>query len=227
VPPQQGFDRLYETARALGEETRFGIYQQVCVSGEPVSVRGLAQEFSLHPNAIRQHLARLEQAGLVVSHADRDAVGAGRPKRLYEPSPEPLEFSHPPRSSRVIVSLLVEAVDTLPSDPKQLTQFGRGWGRSWATRRKKENGSVPRSRRGRADYLLRELTEWGWRPSATREPGRIRLSTGRCLFRDRSPGTNGRCCVLEEGLLTGIVETLVNGHAKVTRRQGCRLEVVL
>jgi predicted ArsR family transcriptional regulator len=225
--PQDGFERLFETARALGEETRFGIYRQVCVSAEPVSVRSLAQDFSLHPNAIRQHLSRLEQAGLVVSHADRDGVGAGRPRRLYEPSPEPLEFDHPPRSTRAIVSLLAEAVDTLPSDPRRLAQFGRGWGRSWATRRKRENGSVPRSRRGRADYLMRELSEWGWRPLAQREPQGIRLTTGRCLFRDRAPGANGRCCALEEGLLTGLVETLVNGHAKVVRTQGCRLEVVL
>jgi hypothetical protein len=74
---------------------------------------------------------------------------------------------------------------------------------------------------------MRELSAWGWRPSAKRGPGGVRLATGACLFRDRSPGLNGRCCALEEGLLTGLVETLVNGHARVLRTQGCRLEVVL
>ena len=227
VAQPDGFDRLYETARALGEETRFRIYRQVCVSGDPVSVRSLAQEFSLHPNAIRQHLGQLEQAGLVVSRPDRKGNGAGRPRRLYEPSPEPLEFTSPPRSTRAIVAVLSEAVDSLPSDRTRLVKFGRGWGRSWATRRKRENGAVPRSHRGRAEYLAGELAEWGWQPSVHREQGGIRLTTGRCLFHDRAPGLNGRCCALEEGLLTGLVETLVNGHAKVLRTQGCRLEVVL
>lgn len=227
VASPEGFDRLYETARALGEETRFGIYRQVCVAGEPVSVRSLAQEFSLHPNAIRQHLARLEQAGLVVSRPDRNGGGAGRPRRLYEPSPQPLEFSHPPRSTRTILGLLAEAVDTVPADRSTLAEFGRGWARSWAARRKREHGAVPRSRRGRAELLMGELSEWGWRPSIHRGSDGIRLATGTCLFRDRGPGLNGRCCALEEGLLTGLVETLVNGHARVVRTQGCRLEVAL
>src|SRR5919106_2264695 len=71
-------DRLYETARALGEETRFKVYRAICVADDPVPVSALADSFSLHPNAIRQHLGRLEQAGLVVSRADRDGIGAGR-----------------------------------------------------------------------------------------------------------------------------------------------------
>lgn len=224
-----GFDRLYETARALGEETRFKIYRAICVADDPVPVTELADSFSLHPNAIRQHLARLEQAGLVVSRADRDGTGAGRPRRLYEPSPRPLEFAHPPHSIRSLVAVLADAVDALPSDHRTLVRFGRGWGRSWASRRKREmNGTSPRSRRGRADLLARELRDWGWRPTTSREGSRIRLSTERCLFRDViGADTNGRCCALEEGLLSGLVEALANGHAKVVRADGFHLSVVV
>jgi predicted ArsR family transcriptional regulator len=224
-----GFDRLYETARALGEETRFKIYRAICVADDPIPVSSLAASFSLHPNAIRQHLARLEQAGLVVSRADREGVGVGRPRRLFEPSPTPLEFAHPPRSMRSLIGVLADAIDTLPGDPRSLVRFGRAWGRSWAIRRKRElNGSAPRSRRGRAELLARELRDWGWRPSAVREAGGIRLATGQCLFRDViGADTNGRCCALEEGLLTGLVEALVNGHARVVRAEGCRLQVLV
>jgi predicted ArsR family transcriptional regulator len=222
-----GFDRLYGTARALGEETRFGIYRRLCTSEEPVSVSTLAEAFSLHPNAIRQHLTRLEQAGLVVSWAERNGGTAGRPRRLYEPSPEPIEFAHPPRSTRTLVTVLAGAIDSLPADPDTLVEFGRSWGRSWAAQRKRDTGSPPRSRRGRAALLARELRDWGWRPAATRENGSLRLTTGRCLFRDLIPESNGRCCALEEGLLTGLVETLVNGHARVVRATGCSLEVVV
>jgi predicted ArsR family transcriptional regulator len=222
-----GFDRLYGTARALGEETRFGIYRRLCTSEEPVSVNALAEDFSLHPNAIRQHLARLEQAGLVVSWAERNGGTAGRPRRLYEPSPEPIEFVHPPRSLRALLTVLAGAIDSLPADPEALVEFGRGWGRSWAAQRKRDNGSAPRSRRGRVSLLARELRDWGWRPTATKEDGAVRLTTGRCLFRELIPGSNGRCCALEEGLLTGLVESLVNGHAKVARAEGCHLDVVV
>jgi predicted ArsR family transcriptional regulator len=85
-----GFDRLYETARALGEETRFKVYRAICVADDPIPVSALADSFSLHPNAIRQHLSRLEQAGLVAAPAARAGRGAGRPPpRAAPPAPTP------------------------------------------------------------------------------------------------------------------------------------------
>jgi predicted ArsR family transcriptional regulator len=222
-----GFDRLYETARALGEDTRFRIYRHLCRSEGPVAVTTLAQSFDLHPNAIRQHLSRLQQAGLVVSRAERGGGGAGRPRRLYEPSPEPIDFAHPPRSMQFLVTVLVEAVDTLPGDDSMLIEFGRAWGRSWAIRRKRERGAGPRSRKGRAELLAGELRDWGWRPTLAPDNGDFRLTSGRCLWKDLAPSSNGRSCALEEGLLTGLAETLLNGHARSIRAQGCGLEVRL
>ncbi len=136
-------------------------------------------------------------------------------------------MSHPPRPMKALVEVLSAAVDALPSDESHLSDLGREWGRSWAARRKRANGAAPRSRRGRAELLSRELATWGWRPESHRDSDGIRLLTGRCLFHGEGPGLNGRCCALEEGLLTGLVETFANGHAKVVRAQGCRLEVVL
>lgn len=224
---EDGFDRLYETARALGEETRFRIYRRLCLADEPVGVSDLASSFSLHPNAVRQHLSRLEQAGLAVSRIDREGTGAGRPRRLYELGPDRLDLARPPRTTGSLVTLLAEAVEALPSQPAVLVDLGRRWGRTWAARRKRENGGAPRSPAGRANALARELREWGWRPETRRMSREIRVATGRCLFQDRDPGLHGRCCELEEGLLTGLAEVLANGHARVIRTRGCRLEVAL
>jgi predicted ArsR family transcriptional regulator len=222
---ESSFDRLFTTARALGEETRFGVYRTLCMADAPVSVGSLADAFSLHPNAIRQHLARLEQAGLVVSRPDRGGGGAGRPRRLYEPSPGQIDFAHPPRSTRALVSVLAEALGTLPQDRRQLVEFGQGWGRAWAAKRKRGNGRTPRSRQGRADLLARALRDWGWRPVTRRENGVVRLTAEGCLFEDLA--VNGRACALEEGLLEGIAGALLNGHATSVRARDCRLEVEL
>jgi predicted ArsR family transcriptional regulator len=224
---ESSFDRLFATARALGEETRFGVYRTVCLSDGPVSVGSLAEEFSLHPNAIRQHLARLEQAGLIVSRPDRTGSGAGRPRRLYEPSPRQIDFAHPPRSTRALASVLAEAISVLPGDRRLLVEFGRGWGRTWAAKRKRGNGRSPRSRRGRADLLSRELRDWGWRPVTHTDNGSVWLTADRCLFDDLGPAVNGRACALEEGLLTGIAEAYLNGQAKQIEARDCRLEVEL
>ncbi|MGH2683699.1 MAG: helix-turn-helix transcriptional regulator [Actinomycetota bacterium] len=221
-----GFETLYETARALGEETRFRIYRQLSLSGHAESAVELARSYGLHPNAVRQHLARLEQAGLVVSSLDR-STGPGRPRRLYEASRGPLELGHAPRTLKPLVSMLSHVVDTLPGEPAQLRDLGRAWGRTWATQRRAGNGGVPRSRKRRAELLARLLAEWGWQPMSRNENGGVRISTGRCLFNDLSPQRDGLCCALEEGLLSGLVEAMVNGHAEVVRLPGCRLEIGL
>lgn len=221
-----GFDTLYVTARALGEETRFRIYRWLSGSGHAESVTELARSFHLHPNAVRQHLSRLEQAGLLVSSLDRSS-GAGRPRRLYEPSHQPLELGHPPRTLKPLVSVLSHVVDALPADPTQLRDLGRTWGRTWATQRRAGNGGVPRSRKRRAEIMARLLAEWGWQPISRNENGRVRISTGCCLFDDLSLERDGLCCALEEGLLSGLVEAMLNGHAEVVRLPGCRFEIRL
>lgn len=220
--PENGFERLYETARALGEETRFRIYRHLSVSETPTSVSDLAEAFSLHPNAVRQHLARLEQAGLVVSRPHREG-GAGRPRRLFQRSPERQVLGRSPRPLGALVSVLADALDDLPAGRDDLVAFGRTWGRAWARRRKRENGA-PRSRQARVQLLAGELAHWGWNPSTSVEDSAIRLETRRCLFHASRPGRPDRCCILEEGLLGGLTDGLLNGRAEVSVR-GCRLEV--
>lgn len=208
------FDRLYEAARALGEETRFRIYRELCTAEHPSSVGQLAQAFSLHPNAIRSHVSRLEQAGVVVSTLER-STGAGRPRRLYEASPELLEFSYPTRPTKALLEMLAGAIDTLPSDRRSLVAFGKTWGRNWASRRR--NGTPPRSRKAQVDLLVGQMREWGWRPTTRLESGRTRITTRECLFGHMAHGTNGRCCALEEGMLRGLAEAALGGPAKVIR----------
>jgi predicted ArsR family transcriptional regulator len=221
-----GFDRLYQTARALGEETRFRIYRRIWLSTTPLGVSEIADDFSLHPNAVRQHLAHLEQARLVASRLERPG-GVGRPRRVYERNAEPLVLSHPPGSLHSLLAMMAAVVDATPTDRRRLVEFGRSWGRTWATRRKRGNGRTPRSAKARLQLLNRELAEWGWHPTQQQSNGRLTVSTSRCLFHDRPPGEHGRCCALEEGLLQGLTESLLNGHSEVVTVRGCRLQVSL
>lgn len=54
-----------EIHKALADDTRFRLYRYLGLSGRPVSVRELSTRLSLHPNTLRPHLRRLEEAGLV------------------------------------------------------------------------------------------------------------------------------------------------------------------
>jgi predicted ArsR family transcriptional regulator len=74
--------RLQRQAHALGNPTRFAIFKDVAKAGVPVRVAALVERFGLNHNAIRQHLAKLCQAELLVEEfAPR--TGPGRPALQY------------------------------------------------------------------------------------------------------------------------------------------------
>lgn len=76
-------------ARALGDPTRYGVFRYLADAGVPVDVAELTSHFGLNHNAIRQHLAKLVEAQLVVESAAAPS-GRGRPRLLYalDPSAE-------------------------------------------------------------------------------------------------------------------------------------------
>jgi predicted ArsR family transcriptional regulator len=77
---------LQEQARALGDPTRYSIFEYVAEVSRPVDVAELTDHLGLHHNAIRQHLAKLVGAGLLVEEHGAPS-GRGRPKLVYRLAP--------------------------------------------------------------------------------------------------------------------------------------------
>jgi predicted ArsR family transcriptional regulator len=77
---------LQEQARALGDPTRHAIFRHVAQASQPVGIAELNEHFPLNHNAIRQHLAKLVAAGLVIE-TRAPASGRGRPRLVYEIDP--------------------------------------------------------------------------------------------------------------------------------------------
>src|SRR5437667_11165879 len=75
-------NKALEVHKALADDTRFRLYHYIGLAGRPVSVREMSRRLSLHPNTLRPHLRRLEEAGLV-SREPRKAATVGRPQTLY------------------------------------------------------------------------------------------------------------------------------------------------
>lgn len=76
-------------ARALGDPTRHEIFRYLADAGAAVDVAELTAHLGFNHNAIRQHLAKLVDAGLVVESAAPPS-GRGRPRLRYvvDPSTE-------------------------------------------------------------------------------------------------------------------------------------------
>src|SRR5664279_753492 len=91
-----------EVHKALADDTRYRIYRYLRLSGRAVSVRELSVRLSLHPNTLRPHLRRLEDAGLVTSEA-RKVSTVGRPQVVFTAvDPEPREG----RDHRLLADIL-------------------------------------------------------------------------------------------------------------------------
>ena len=71
-----------EIHKALADDTRFRLYRYLGLSGRSVSVRELSTRLSLHPNTLRPHLRRLEEAGLVRRDVRKGST-VGRPQTMF------------------------------------------------------------------------------------------------------------------------------------------------
>ncbi len=67
---------LQQQARALGDPTRHAIFSLISESDRALGVSELTDRFALNHNAIRQHLARLVDADLVVERKAPPVGGA-------------------------------------------------------------------------------------------------------------------------------------------------------
>ena len=77
---------LQQQAKALGDPTRHAIFRYIVDSADPVGVSELTAHLGLNHNAIRQHLAKLVDADLVIEEIV-PTVGRGRPPLCYRPAP--------------------------------------------------------------------------------------------------------------------------------------------
>jgi predicted ArsR family transcriptional regulator len=76
-----------DQARALGDPTRHALYRYLVAAGRDVDVAELTTHASINHNAVRQHLAKLVAAGLVVEEREH-RHRPGRPRLLYRAAAE-------------------------------------------------------------------------------------------------------------------------------------------
>lgn len=83
----QGVAGLQTQARALGDRTRYAIFRFIADTPGEVGIAELTAHLGLNHNAIRQHVAKLCEAGLVVEGKARPSGARGRPRLVYRVDP--------------------------------------------------------------------------------------------------------------------------------------------
>lgn len=188
-------DELQLQARALGDPTRHRLFRYIADADHPVGVAELTEHLGLHHNAIRQHLAKLVEAGLVIESTAPPA-GRGRPRLCYTLSATAESrwgVTGPYERLTLLLTDIIRSGDS-PVD------VGRRAGR--ASFSGASEGGDPVS------DLVDAMARHGFEPSATRRGNQVDIVLGVCPFETTAVVDPDTVCGLHLGLAVGAADAV-------------------
>lgn len=206
---------LQHQARALGDPTRHELFRFIVDAGRPVDVAQLTEHLGFHHNAIRQHLAKLVEAELVVESTAPPA-GRGRPRLQYTLNPSADSRWGVTGPYERLTLLLTEIIRTGDSPVEVGRRAGR---RSTAVA---SGGADP------VDVLVGAMARHGFEPEAIRSGNQVDIVLGACPFETTALVDPDTVCGLHLGMAYGatdavgglVVDELLT---RDPRRGACRL----
>ncbi|MDE3083304.1 MAG: helix-turn-helix domain-containing protein [Acidobacteriota bacterium] len=210
-------DSLQLEARALGDPTRYSLFRFVVDAGESVTVAALTAFSGLNHNAVRQHLAVLVDAGLLVEEKEV-RMSAGRPRLLYRLHPEAAGKWETEGPYAWLAKLLSEAIASA-STPREA---GRRAGRERARTYPRDADPI--------EAMDLELERNGFRPTRRERGRRVDFVLGRCPFVDVAAANPATVCQLHLGFAEGFADAFdgveVEGlTANEAHHADCRLMI--
>ena len=195
--------------KALGDDTRFAIYQELARSPAPRSAGELAERLGLHPNTVRPHLDRMREAGLVdVEAIHRGTVG--RPQLRYSLAPGAPGIGLDPPAHTLMAGLLAALAEQLGGEGDDAAGLGRRFGEEAVARRQGGRGCLA--------ALVAELDRFGFDPVESAadsfdQPGgrRVRIDFLHCPFRELAEAYPELVCHLHRGIVEGVIDAAAGG----------------
>ena len=214
-----------EVHKALADDTRFRLYRYLRLSGRAVSVREIATRLELHPNTLRPHLRRLEEAGLVATET-RKSSGVGRPQTLYSVLEREVDEG---RDYRLLAEILTGLVSGKRAR-ERAEELASDWGEYLVAQGSPKPGAKLPA--GPNLALLQDaMARAGFDPRfRRREAGTVEISLRDCPFRELLDDHRDLVCSIHRGLVEGMLGALepplsVEAFTPLTERAICRVEV--
>lgn len=209
---------LQEQARALGDPTRHAIFRLVAEAGAPVDIAELTARIDVSHNAVRQHLAKLVRAGLLVESTAK-GPGPGRPRLCYEPAPAAEDRWGSVGPYERLSLLLAEVTRT--GDPGEVV--GERAGRQ--ARGTLAAGADP------VDALLGAMARLGFEPEVEGSGPRREIVLTTCPFSSAVLVDAATVCALHLGMARGLAagrDLVVEGlTANDPHQARCRLRLTV
>jgi predicted ArsR family transcriptional regulator len=194
--------------KALADDTRYAVYQELAASTTALSAPELADRLNVHANTVRLHLERLRDVGLVdVEAVHRGTVG--RPQHLYFLAAGAPGLGFDPPAHALLAGLMAALAERVGAEPDDAVQIGQAWGVE-AGRRMPAGSCV--------DALETELRRLGFEPAlgpgdGTSE-GAERIEFLHCPFRELAEAYPELVCNLHRGLCVGVVDQAGGGRVE-------------
>jgi len=193
----QAMTTAHQRHRLLAGLTRSRLLAVLRDSGGPMGARELADAVGLHPNSVREQLARLADAGLVATEATPPS-GRGRPRLRYVARPE--EDEQEPY--RVLAGVLAEELERMADPAIRAAEAGEHWGRALIG-----PAGIVTDEDAAVERLVGLLANAGFKPEGPDLPGGpIRLR--RCPFEPLARDHRGVVCGVHLGLMRGALREM-------------------
>src|ERR1035437_8101763 len=187
----------HDRHRLLAGLTRSRLLAVLRDSRGSMGVRARADVVGLHPNSVREHLARLADAGLVVTEA-APSLGRGRPRLRYMARPEADEQA----PYRALAGVLADELERMADPATRATEAGERWGRALI-----EPAGIVTDEDTAVEHLVGLLADAGFEPEGPDLPGGpIRLR--RCPFEPLARDHRGVVCGVHLGLMRGALRQM-------------------
>lgn len=204
----------------LSQPTRARIFALLTELREAVGTDALAGQLGLHPNGVRVHLERLQEAGLVERRRER--AGRGRPGDRWTVAPGAQPSGQPPSAYASLAVWLARAMPAGPTRLREVERTGREIGREIA----------PKQSVDPVEGLRDAFAALGFQPAMNvKVDGGLTCRLENCPFRDTVRESADVICTLHRGITVGVLEKL-DPKAKLTSfephdpdRAGCLVEV--
>lgn len=209
-----------DVLKALGDTTRYAIYQELAASPRPRSTAEVAEALGLHPNTVRPHLERMRDVGLL--EVTVDARGeVGRPQHRYGLAADAPSLGLEPAPLPMLARLVLRLAERAGLSGDDAAEVARAQGAADAA----AYSAAPST----LEALVSELDRLGFDPEVTDGAGPDEAVIGfcHCPFREVAERFPDLVCGLHRGLVEGFVDTMgdaaVTHFATLVDRTPCRV----
>jgi len=211
-------DTMLTEAKALGDPTRNRIFRYIDDAKRPVYVDELTDLLHVNHNAVRQHLAVLKDAQLVIERLENRSK-PGRPRLQYTLNPQVLGTWGTEGPYQTVAVLMAEVTKS----NRSAKDIGRDAGKR---RVQRANGPKQNIIGILNDSLLID----GFKPRTTQSDNGWDFVLENCPYVEVALVDPDTVCQIHLGLLEGLIEELdpnvdLSLTARDPRRAGCRVRL--